>query len=283
MYRRFFVTRGKGQKSSRGVWKVLEKWFASISRSSLICLRNELNAMKKGIDSIDVYFQKIKQFRDKLTAISVVLDDEDLLHIAHDGLPSEYDSFSSAIRTCNDALIVEELNTLLNAEERAIKKRSGVFDATTMAMVDNYQPQGFGRGRGRNNNQGGHCNGGRGSSSSPSGGYNPNGNFNNSTFSSPYNQSQPNPSQPLVSQGLSQRLQSQICGKNGHVALDCYHRMDFAFQGKHALSKLAAMVANLSQVHMAYGWLTDTVAQIMSHLTWPTSPRNNNLQLVLKL
>ena len=34
--------------------------------------------------------------------------------------------------------------------------------------------------------------------------------------------------------------------------------MDFAFQGKHALSKLAAMVANSSQVHMAYGWLTDT-------------------------
>ena len=33
--------------------------------------------------------------------------------------------------------------------------------------------------------------------------------------------------------------------------------MDFAFQGKHALSKLAAMVANSSQVHMAYGWLTD--------------------------
>ena len=57
-------------------------------------LRNELNAVKKGIDSIDVYFQKIKQIRDKLAAVSVVLDDEDLLHIAHDGLPSEYDSFS---------------------------------------------------------------------------------------------------------------------------------------------------------------------------------------------
>ena len=42
------------------------------------------------------------------------------------------------------------------------------------------------------------------------------------------------------------------------MALDCYHRMDFAFQGKHALFKLAAMVANSSQVHMAYGWLTDT-------------------------
>lgn len=79
-----------------------------------------------------------------MAAVSVILDDEDILHVAIDGLPSEYDSFSSAMRTCSDILIVEELNTLLNAKERAIKKRSGVFDATTMAMVANHQPQGFG-------------------------------------------------------------------------------------------------------------------------------------------
>ena len=34
--------------------------------------------------------------------------------------------------------------------------------------------------------------------------------------------------------------------------------MDFSFQGKHAPSKLAAMLANSSQVHMVNGWLTDT-------------------------
>ena len=168
-------------------------------------LRNELNAMKKGTKSIDVYFQKIKQICDKLAALSVILDDEDLLHVALDGLPSKYDSFSSAIRTHSDVLIVEELNTLLNAEERAIKKRSSVFDATTMAMFANYQPQGFGRGRGRNNNRRSHGNRGRGISSGPGGGYSTNGNFNNCTFSSPYNQSQPSSSQSPGSQGQSQR------------------------------------------------------------------------------
>jgi len=89
-------------------------------------LRNELNVVKKGMDSIDVYFQKIKQIRDKLAAIPVILDDEGLLHVALDGLPSKYDSYSSAIRTCSAVLSVEELNTLLNAEERANK--SGVVD-----------------------------------------------------------------------------------------------------------------------------------------------------------
>ncbi|KAL0007712.1 hypothetical protein SO802_009214 [Lithocarpus litseifolius] len=110
--------------------------------------------------------EKIKKICDKLAAISVILDDEDLLHVALDGLSSEYDSFSSTIRTHSDVFTVEELNTLLNAKERAIKKRFGVFDGTTMAMVANYQPQGFGRDRARNNNKRSSGNGGRGTSSS---------------------------------------------------------------------------------------------------------------------
>ncbi|KAK9999085.1 hypothetical protein SO802_018688 [Lithocarpus litseifolius] len=168
-----------GQKSGKGVWKVLEKRFASVSRSSVMSLRNELNAVKKGTNSIDVYFQKINQIRDKLVAISVVLYDEDLLQVALDGLPSKYDSFSSAIRTRSDVLSVEKLNTLLNTEERAIKKRSSIIDATSMAMVANYQSQGFARGRGRHNNQRGH--GGEGTGNFSGGCYNANssnGNFN---------------------------------------------------------------------------------------------------------
>ena len=129
--------------SSDLVWKVLEKRFASISRSHVMSLRNELNAIKKGFDSIDSCFQKIKQTHDKLTVVSVFLDDEEFLHMALDGLPSEYDSFNSAIRTRSDVLSVEELNTLLNSEERVIKKRSkaNAVDPNLVAMAMNFQPQ----------------------------------------------------------------------------------------------------------------------------------------------
>ena len=132
-----------GQKSARGVWKVLEKRFAFVSRSHVMNLRNELKAIKKGVDSIDGYFQKIKQARDRLAAVSVFVDDEELLHIILDGLPSEYDSFSSAIRTRSDVLSVEELNVLLNAEKRVIKKRSNTVDTASMAMVAKFHSQGF--------------------------------------------------------------------------------------------------------------------------------------------
>ena len=88
-----------------------------------------------------------------MAVVSIILDDEELLHVALDGLPSEYASFSSAIRTRSDVLSVEELNTLLNAKERAIKKRFGFVDANTMAMAANFQSQGFSRGTSRNTNQ----------------------------------------------------------------------------------------------------------------------------------
>ena len=71
---------------------MLEKRFASVSRSHVMSLRNELNAIKKGVDSIDGYFQKIKQARYRLVAVSVFMDDEELLHIILDGLPSETDA-----------------------------------------------------------------------------------------------------------------------------------------------------------------------------------------------
>ena len=48
------------QKSAKGVWKVLEKRFASVSRSHVMSLQNELSALKKGTNTIDGYFQKIK-------------------------------------------------------------------------------------------------------------------------------------------------------------------------------------------------------------------------------
>lgn len=66
------------------------------------------------------------------------LDEEELLHIAFEGLPSKYNSFSSTIRTRSDVLFVEELNTLINAEERVIKKRSDGVTPPSIAMAMNF-------------------------------------------------------------------------------------------------------------------------------------------------
>ena len=53
----------------------------------------------------------------------------------------------------------------------------------------------------------------------------------------------------------------QICGKNGHTALDCYHRMNFAYQGRHPPTTLALMAASSMDAHSSpssnQNWLTN--------------------------
>ena len=63
------------------VWKVLDNRFSFISRSHVMNLKGELHNLKKSVESMDVYLQKIKVVSDKLLAIGVIVDDEELLHI----------------------------------------------------------------------------------------------------------------------------------------------------------------------------------------------------------
>ena len=54
-------------------------------------------------------------------AVGVILDDEELLHIALKGLPKDYNAFRSAIRTRSKQLSFNELTTLLNTEEESLR------------------------------------------------------------------------------------------------------------------------------------------------------------------
>ena len=76
-----------GQKSTKGVWDSLERHYTSLSRSNVLGLKKDLNNIKKNTDSINVYMQKIKECKNKLEAIGVIMEDKELLHIVLDGLP----------------------------------------------------------------------------------------------------------------------------------------------------------------------------------------------------
>ena len=198
-------------------------------------------------------------------AVGVLLDDEELLHVAIKGLAKEFSAFRSAIRTRSTKLSFDELATLLNAEEDSLNEGMEIKDST-FAMVVSTAPrfnntggyntynQFHNRGKGRNNN-------GRGR-----GGPSPN-HFN-----------QFSPSQFSQSQGFNSRLERpiyQICGKASHLALDCYHRMDYAYQGKHPPTKLVAMATSSnSMIAQEQPWLVDSavidhVTSSLNHLSFP--------------
>jgi hypothetical protein len=57
----------------------------------------------------------------------------------------------------------------------------------------------------------------------------------------------------------------QICGKLSHRALDCFHQMDYSFQGRHPPAQLAAMVAQTYTIPEYDLWYADSGAN--NHIT----------------
>ena len=88
-----------GCASAVEVLKVIENRFSSVSTSHILNLKSELHNLKKGSDTDDVYLQKIKIVRVKLLAVGVIVNDEELLHIAIKGLLKEFNAFRLAIKT----------------------------------------------------------------------------------------------------------------------------------------------------------------------------------------
>ena len=123
-----------GCHSAKEVWKVLENRFSSISRSHIMNLKGELHNIRKGCDSVDLYLQKIKVVRDKLMAVGIILDDEELLHIAIKGLPKEFNAFKSATCTRSTQVNFDELATLLGAEEESLNESNDVKETFVMAV-----------------------------------------------------------------------------------------------------------------------------------------------------
>jgi hypothetical protein len=113
-----------GQKSAKSVWDTLEKRFTSFSRSNILSLKRDLHSIKKNSDSINVYMQKIKECKDKLEAVGVFVEDEELLHIVLNSLPTEMYPFCNAMRTRNEPIGLEELHVFINAEEKSLKNNS---------------------------------------------------------------------------------------------------------------------------------------------------------------
>jgi hypothetical protein len=263
-----------GKNTSQEVWNTLEERFTSTARSNVLNLKLELQSIKKGgNESITAFLQRIKTVRDKLSAVGVPSDHEELIHVILKGLPKEYAPFASAIRTRDGVLSLEKLSVLLQTEEQSFNETSDSLSNSALAMfVSQNKPsngfngnQSYHRGRGRNN-----YTRGRGGRSS---------NFNHNSSFTPSHPPQPQQSQvsQFTSQGRTERPTCQICWKIEHYAIDCYHRMNFAYQGKNPTTKLAAMASasNLHHNQNTETWLTDSGAS--DHIT--ASANNLNPQV----
>lgn len=111
-----------GCKSSQEMWTSLRERFANMSRSSIVQMKIDLQNIRKGPESIDVYLQMIKDARDHLAAVGVVMSDEEIAIVALRGLPPEYNTIKSIIHGRETLVSLKELRSQLKAEEDTLNE-----------------------------------------------------------------------------------------------------------------------------------------------------------------
>ena len=131
-----------GITSSREVWNTLEQRFTSTLRANILNLKLELQSLKKGSDTMNVFLQNIKIARDKLLAVGVLVDNEELLCIVLRGLPKEFAHFCSAIRTRSDPIAYKQLSIMLQSEELAMVENFETIPQSLAMFAANSRPNG---------------------------------------------------------------------------------------------------------------------------------------------
>ena len=85
-----------GLTTSREVWLTLENTFNHRSKAREICLKDDLQLMKRGTQTVKEYARAFKAICDQLHTIGRAVDGTDKVHWFLRGLGSEFSSFSMA-------------------------------------------------------------------------------------------------------------------------------------------------------------------------------------------
>eukprot|EP00261_Vitis_vinifera_P036785 XP_019078028.1 PREDICTED: dr1-associated corepressor homolog [Vitis vinifera] len=277
-----------GLDTASEIWTALEKIFSAASKACIMQLRFQLQTTKKGGLSMMEYLLKIKSIVANLLAIGENITEQDRILYLLAGLGAEYNSFVITVTSGHEPLSLEEIHSMLLTHENRLEQQHTIEETnllqaniTTMNIQGhnkknqksgqfktqgrgnqnkqqfNHQNFGRGRGRGHYNNNGGNFGHGPGR-----------GSFNNHSYScGNFNK---------VSGGSNGKPQCQVCGKYGHIAINCYHRFDQTYQPT-MNNHLAAMVATPSIVGDE-SWYMDTEAT--HHLTPNLNKLNSHTQFV---
>jgi transposase InsO family protein len=247
-----------GLSTAQQVWAHLAKRFTPISRTRITSLRRQLQTITQGSKNCMDYLLTAKSLADQLAAIGKGVDDEELTSYVIGGLNPSYHTFVTTFTYGNrdTAVPFEDFQTellnyeqLLEAHQKPLQPDGGQFAFHLQRQKNppfpkKYRSPQYGRHLPRNN-QHQHY-----SSAPPSVPPKP-----------PTNSQYRKPPALSSNPASSNRPPCQICGKISHQALDCYHRLDFAFQGRHPSAQLAAMAAYSPESHeVEQPWYLDNSA-----------------------
>jgi len=283
-----------GLQTSQQVWTNLAHQFASESKARVSQLKRQLQSLTQGSKSCAAYLRSAKAIADQLAAIQKPVSDEDLISFIISGLNPTFNTFVTVFTvTTRDKSpsFADFQDEILNHEVLLTQQQQSAPDPSNFAFFSNTtskpSPQTFNR-RGRSPSQQnrpfGRYGPPRGSPSSRGfSGYHQNmsshfqsprpyqnAHFSTQQFTAPRFSSATTGRQQHnfsnnTGASYNPRIPCQICGKLNHSALDCFHRMDFSFQGRHPPPQLAAMTAQTNPDLDEQQWFADSGAN--AHVT----------------
>jgi len=115
------LTKMVGLETTSQIWQRLSTYFASHTRVKIKKLKCQLKIPKKE-PSVHTYLLDIKNIIDSLAVVGSPISTEDHIDVILDGLPEEYDHFVTSIISRLNPYIVDEIETLLLAQEERLEK-----------------------------------------------------------------------------------------------------------------------------------------------------------------
>lgn len=235
-----------GCKSSHQAWMALQERFSAVSRVSIMQLKTELQTIRKGGESVEKYLQRVKNARDQLLSVGVVIPDEDIIIVILNGLPDEYTTIRTVVEGRETPITLRDLRAQLLAAERRIEGSFSLHQTLSALMARSDSSRSVDRNGGtrdwtnclndkdKGTKQGGY------STECPACGKKGHsidtcfkihkcqicgrhGHLTSTCYSNPDYKSQQvaTPTRPL---NIGPSPECQICSKRGHTAANCFYR-----------------------------------------------------------
>ena len=216
--------------TSKEAWDTLQRMFSSSTRARTVRTRVELATSKKRNQCAANYLHKIKG----LAAAGSALQDDDVIAYLLAGLGPNYDPFATSLTTKSEALTLDDVFAhLMTFEARQVQHQAEL--QLNPGSSANYAGRG-----GQQKNRGRRDRGpGRAQGYAPS---HPAGDR----------------------RGPYARPSCQICGKVGHPAVRCWHRMNESYQDEPPSAPSTALAAT-SSYKIDPNWYSDIGA--IDHIT----------------
>ena len=219
--------------TSEELWSTLEALYTSQTRARSVNIRIALTTTKKGSIPVEEYIGKMKSLADEMASVGKPIDDEELVSYICAGLDIDFNPVVTSVLARTEPISVTELSAQLQSFEQRMDLLGGNGNGNNSSSSANVAARGRGGGRGGNRGRG---NRGRGSNSGGRG----RGNYNSGKA----------------------KIRCQLCKKEGHSVVDCWHRYEEDFVPPEDKSANAVSNGNYG---VDSNWYTDTGAT--DHIT----------------